>query len=729
MIPVAPVTTGAQLCWVKDASALCLGCVGNERNICLLERTECKIVSHQQNKCDVPPRPFLTVLTGPDRGSEQITLDTNNLSDELISRMLAETQAMDWAKQFTILEAGRANSVEEWNDANELIKSVVKHSSFTTPNKRNAATDLNVEVQALTDLAKLLQELSIPEYNEEGVRTNPVDICFDEKSYVKLTSDIVDKVELLVDVACSVTKILGNQENILNFQTRPLEDLLEGLRLDFLATKASMGSKDNSKVDSPPNLWLAVENALETVSSLSSRLSLVSEVVEETRGNVDCLLIEMGNDKPTTQDGNNESSDEPLDFVKGLIGTTQNAVTPDKSSKSLKWADQDCDHNTPMCSRCMARMDEIDDNLVNCMTRLSNMEEVKNQNVESALLIKDQIFRGRTDIAAWLDKQFSADEGLSIEGGCFVTPHYILNLITADMCSINFPKVLIGDKELYRMNLKRADATSYYALLADKPDFMLTTKQCHGHTYLATKAESEKALFKFIPSYADFGRSSDSESLHHRFRRSLHHISEKQEKYIESRLAHKSEGQAFVIAKQLLDDCLKFVREMLDFMEELFSACNDSFNAPSEAWDLVCNCLEDLFTKEFKPSLKFCVAQDLVDVRESMIGVIHTAFSLNAKVRELTSIRLKNHSSTTTSHVRFVMKMAKGSNKGSDKVEKLKLEVDKLKEENDTLKKQLDDSKNVMKRLESRLDSHLSTYQKDKKLLAKASGGGRQDHQ
>lgn len=83
-----------------------------------------------------------------------------------------------------------------------------------------------------------------------------------------------------------------------------------------------------------------------------------------------------------------------------------------------------------------------------------------------------------------------------------------------------------------------------------------------------------------------------------------------------------------------------------------------------------------------------------------MVGVIHTAFSLSSKVRELNTTRLKNHSSTTTSHVRFVMKMSKASSKGSDKLDSLETEFDKLKVENEALKKQLDDSKNVMKRLE-----------------------------
>ena len=113
----------------------------------------------------------------------------------------------------------------------------------------------------------------------------------------------------------------------------------------------------------------------------------------------------------------------------------------------------------------------------------------------------------------------------------------------------------------------------------------------------------------------------------------LDHISKRQAKYVDSRLLTHPDRSVYDIAKSLLSDLVSFVQEMLDFMEELYTSCNDSFNALTKAWELVCHCLEELFTKEFKPSLQHCLAQDLVDSRETLTGVLHTAFSLNVKVR------------------------------------------------------------------------------------------------
>ena len=109
--------------------------------------------------------------------------------------------------------------------------------------------------------------------------------------------------------------------------------------------------------------------------------------------------------------------------------------------------------------------------------------------------------------------------------------------------------------------------------------------------------------------------------------------------------------------------------EMLEYMEDLYQSCNDSFGATTEAWELVCHCLEVLF-----PSLKFVVS-DLQEPRAG-VGVIHAAFSLNVKVRELLFIGLKNHHSTTNSHVRFVMKMVKKEkkdDKSQDLVKRIKV--------------------------------------------------------
>ena len=80
-------------------------------------------------------------------------------------------------------------------------------------------------------------------------------------------------------------------------------------------------------------------------------------------------------------------------------------------------------------------------------------------------------------------------------------------------------------------------------------------------------------------------------------------------------LGEHPDHRVLSISKQLLDDSCKFIRQMLGFMEEIYASCYDSFGATTEAWELVTHCVIEVFTKELKPSLKLCVAQDLVDIK------------------------------------------------------------------------------------------------------------------
>jgi len=314
-------------------------------------------------------------------------------------------------------------------------------------------------------------------------------------------------------------------------------------------------------------------------------------------------------------------------------------------------------------------------------------------------MIKEEVFRSRGDISAWADKHFSATTGISIESSCFMTPHYLLNLIRWDMCSSR-GKTEFSAKDIKVLGVKQADALAFFALQSTKPEFMLTKEARPTHKQVCSKTIHDGDSIKF---FTNFGSSSDSGTLHHRFKESLRQVKEAQKLYIADRLEHLADRVVHDIAIQLLDDSARFVAEMLEFIEDLYQSCNDSFGATTEAWELVCHCLEELFTKQMKPSLKFVVS-DLQEPRRAGVGVIHAAFSLNVKVRELLFISLKNHHSTTNSHVRFVMKMAK-KDKKDDKSQDLVKRIEVLEKEKSELASHL-------RGLESRIDKLVNESKK-----------------
>ena len=77
--------------------------------------------------------------------------------------------------------------------------------------------------------------------------------------------------------------------------------------------------------------------------------------------------------------------------------------------------------------------------------------------------------------------------------------------------------------------------------------------------------------------------------------------------------------------------------------------------------------------------------------------------------------------------MRFVMKMAKGGKETEDKITPLVEQCAQLKKENETLKKNIKEMKKMMTNLESRIDKHVATYNKDKKGSAREVAGSKKE--
>jgi hypothetical protein len=529
--------------------------------------------------------------------------------------------------------------------------------------------------------------------------------------------------------------------------TKPMENLIAGLRTEMASIKGSVGIKDLSRKDIPPCIWNAVETGFDSFLSLDEKVEKIETIASEAHELAGALLSaeesvhnqnqtikseqqQAAKSKVKTNDSNANSFFENLSKTCTVDGKIHCPITNPKdndnstngnnnnngnggnsnsnpggggfgSDPSFPHPDNsNCDDNDLLCNHCMIKSHDLDSRLVSTNVRLSNLEDAKNGNVDSVILLKNCIYQGRSDIAAKLNKWFPEESNKKIDAGLFPTPHLILNLVHVDICSRTSSSTPLLERDLLRSGLRRSDADAYYTLKSDKPFFMADKDPCPNFSYSVTEAQQKVATIKFLPSYQDFGNGLDSNSLYHKFKTSLSHVKSESGRYIKSILSDHPDHQVLIsISKQLLDDSCKFVSQMLGFMEELYSTCHDSFGATNEAWDLVRHCVEEIFTNKFKTCLKCSVAQDLIDIRNTVIGVIHSAFSLNCKFRELISIGLENHHSTTTSHVRFVMKMSSKST-----IEKLVLDL-KVKATISILEKENSNLKAMLKRLESCLDS------------------------
>jgi hypothetical protein len=76
-------------------------------------------------------------------------------------------------------------------------------------------------------------------------------------------------------------------------------------------------------------------------------------------------------------------------------------------------------------------------------------------------------------------------------------------MMYADMCSKRYATIDLQVKDLKHLEINRPGAMAYYAIQADKPDFMVVISPCPSHLVKACKAERESCILRFIPSFTD----------------------------------------------------------------------------------------------------------------------------------------------------------------------------------------------------------------------------------
>ena len=792
---IQPIVYGEELALVKEPTALCLGKIGAGGNLCLKLETECDTEAHFKKKGILPSVSCLIQLKGEEKGYENVVLETTGLEKAFIDELL-QMKNVSWASEFAKIEANDTRSATDMERLEDVLNTAKKHRTFGTPAKHLATEDILDKISLLDTAQSLLIDVSELELDTDGAGTSR-DFSFKSESYMAVCTDVYEKLLILIENnKCSADVILGLQPFV-ESHTKPIEHLVSGLRIEIASLQAQLGEKDLVRKDIPPVLWNAVEAGFDSFLDLENRLEEVTTIAQEAHEVAGELLsgAEVHESKSQVKFENKPSELDGEDFLNNLTGprmingnlyhpnpkkhnagatyggssnqSNRNNFNPNENGYNnggkLPWNNgngngngfsnggfqpalngvpdgnhnMNCNENDLLCGRCMVRFHDLENKLGATNVRVGNLEDAKSGNIDSAIMIKDRIYRGRGDINAELDHWFPVAQGKRIDAGLFPTPNLILNLMHADICSKKAPKIPLDQKDLIKLEIRRSDADAFYALQSDKPEFMVTNELCPNFNYKATKAQRDSATIRFLPSHEDFGNGLDSDSLHFKFKTSLEHVKAERERYIESVLMDHPDHRVLAISKQLLNDSCKFISQILGFMDETYASCYDSFGATTEAWDLVSHCIEEIFSKELKPCLKYCVAQDLVDVRDALVGVVHASFSLNCKVRELTSIGLKNHHSTTTSHVRFVMKMAKTSRKSEAKIKatpetssidsaKFQLELTSLQKENKDLKAHL-------KRLESRLDGHMNnkslhdSSSKKKKSSPSASSSDKDD--
>ena len=216
-------------------------------------------------------------------------------------------------------------------------------------------------------------------------------------------------------------------------------------------------------------------------------------------------------------------------------------------------------------------------------------------------------------------------------------------------------------KALKDLKVKRRDYQAASTAMTNMPSLFDTNKRLDSHYYASQTTGNVR--FKALPSYSEWGRKTDDDSLSCKLTRALESVDQDLQVGISAEFASHLNLQ--VIANAMLVKSVRFVRGLMEYMTECYDSLFHTFGSATETWDLVCFSVEQIFLNEFSTPLSAMVERDFTDPRKLAIDVVWTNLRCMSVVDSFNDAGIKNHPSMNGAQIRFVLKQSKSSNTGS----------------------------------------------------------------
>jgi hypothetical protein len=428
---IQPIVFGEEIALVKQSAALCLGRIGAGCNICLKLASECTTEAHSKKKGTLPNDPCLVAIKGDDKGYENVTLEAQLLDESFITELLQKTD-VNWPSEFAKIEANDTRTSDDRDIIEDVLMTAKKHRNFASPAKKEATDIILDKINLLETTITLMNDAGELLVNDEGeVEQN---FEFDAESYAKFSSGIYDKLDIVMENARVMGEIILGLQPFVDGQVKPVENLLSGIRIEMASLTALLGDKDLGRKDVPLCLWAVIESGFDSIIKLEKKLSEVATTANESHEVAATLLsFHEEEDQPRPSSKTSPTSvtngDEFLNnlskpkIVNGTLFQPSSINTDSKSNwngsgggnGNQPSSNHDnnpndpsghattCDADELLCGRCMVKFHELDSKITATNVRVSNLEDSKNGNVDSAIMVKGRVYRGRSDIRAEMD--------------------------------------------------------------------------------------------------------------------------------------------------------------------------------------------------------------------------------------------------------------------------------------------------------------------------------------
>ena len=328
--------------------------------------------------------------------------------------------------------------------------------------------------------------------------------------------------------------------------------------------------------------------------------------------------------------------------------------------------------------------------------RVDRLESSQTGNADDAVVLDGNIvLRSKQDVLAMLEGFLGVN--CDIPAGAFTSPHFLFNeMMTTLGCSLpNLDEIV----KLKRLGVKAIDLRNSQALMAILPLFF-TAGKLSTHIY----GSGSTGRFCAFPNSSEWGSKTDEDKLQFKCFKALDEVCRAIEEHIRDCFRRCATLQ--LIAQNQLTKCKKVVIECLDFLGDNYTRMMAAFDSSSEAWDLGCFGILQLFNNDFSVPLACMKFADFSEARSTLLTALWTNLRLGAIADEFNEIGIQNHPAMSSAQVRFIIQQAKGAKKSNvtKEVNELKSQVKALQE---LVKKQtqlLDQHTGKLTQVESRAD-------------------------
>ena len=217
--------------------------------------------------------------------------------------------------------------------------------------------------------------------------------------------------------------------------------------------------------------------------------------------------------------------------------------------------------------------------------------------------------------------------------------------------------------------------------------------------------------FKEFPNAKEWGNKTDEDKLQYKYFKALEEVCKAVEEHIHDTLRVSPTLQ--LIAQEQLSKCKQVVLECLEFLGDNYTRMMDAFDLASDAWDLGCFGITQLFLNDFSVPLACIYFVDFSVARSTLVIVLWTNLRIGIIADTFNKNGIQNHLAMSTVQVRFIIQQAKSSKKSSSAadVESLKVQIKSLQELVRKQETMLEHHRGKLEQIESRADLACATLE------------------